>query len=176
MVEIKEALPNPIGKDTDGEYIILQNTGEEVADLSNWKIKDASGKTFSLTGYKIEPLKDLILEYKTTKIALNNDGETLILQNDKNEEIDRLEITRSEEGVIFKKDDVSLEQKEEIGLPIRDDLDLLDIKNNLVISEGSSPYLFITYALTSALLLAAGAVYSMKKLNIFHEDDQIENE
>lgn len=79
MVLISEFFPNPAGKDTDGEWIELFNSGAEPADLSGWALKDASGKGFSLDGYRIAPFDYLVLDSKTTKIGLNNGGETLFL-------------------------------------------------------------------------------------------------
>ena len=34
MVYFKELLPNPVGKDTDGEWIKLINIGEETVNIS----------------------------------------------------------------------------------------------------------------------------------------------
>lgn len=79
MVLISEFLPNPAGKDADGEWIELFNSGTEPVDLSGWVLKDASGKSFSLDGYRIAPAEYLVLNSKTTKIGLNNGGETLFL-------------------------------------------------------------------------------------------------
>ncbi len=79
MVLISEFLPNPAGKDADGEWIELFNAGAEPADLNGWFLKDASGKSFSLSGHRIAPADYLVLDSKTTKIGLNNGGETLLL-------------------------------------------------------------------------------------------------
>jgi len=86
---INEFLPNPVGKDADGEFIELFNNSQETVSLTGWKLKDASGKTFTLsaqggsaTGGKNQTVQAgeyLTLNYKTTKISLNNDGETLFL-------------------------------------------------------------------------------------------------
>ncbi|MEK7162936.1 MAG: lamin tail domain-containing protein [Patescibacteria group bacterium] len=93
---ISEFLPNPIGKDTGGEWIKLFNEGNAVIELNGWQIKDAAGKTFIFPadGGKnklINPGEYLILDYKTTKISLNNNGEALFLYNPKGELIDKAE-------------------------------------------------------------------------------------
>ncbi|PIR88963.1 MAG: hypothetical protein COU07_03680 [Candidatus Harrisonbacteria bacterium CG10_big_fil_rev_8_21_14_0_10_40_38] len=171
MVEIKEALPNPIGKDTDGEYITLTNKGVDSVNLSGWKIKDLSGKTFSLTGYTINPNEDLKLLYKTTKISLNNDKETIFLQNEKGEEIDKLEITSPSEGEVIKKGDKNIQQ---VNSPLNKELikNISNTKGVATIQENNSPYMFIGYGLISALLLSIIAVYSMKKFKYFHEEGE----
>ena len=54
MVLISEFLPNPPGKDADGEWIELL-TRNQAVDLSGWVLKDASGKSFSLDGCGSRP-------------------------------------------------------------------------------------------------------------------------
>lgn len=87
---ISEFLPNPIGKDTEGEWIKLFNNSQEAVDLSGWQIKDASGKAFFLKN-KIGPGQYSVLDYKTTKISLNNNPETLFLYDQKGNLIDKAE-------------------------------------------------------------------------------------
>lgn len=88
-------LPNPIGKDTEGEWIKLFNNSNKEVDLSGWQIKDASGKTFTFGNVKIEAGKELVLSYQQTKIYLNNKGETLFLFNKAGELIDQLSFSGS---------------------------------------------------------------------------------
>ncbi|NCO15246.1 hypothetical protein COW77_02285 [Candidatus Wolfebacteria bacterium CG18_big_fil_WC_8_21_14_2_50_39_7] len=102
---INEFFPNPVGKDADGEWIELFNNGQETVNFSGWQIKDASGKTFifsgqggSATGGKnqeLGPAGYLLLDYKTTKISLNNNGETLFLYDQNGALIDKAEFTGS---------------------------------------------------------------------------------
>ncbi len=87
---INEFLPNPIGKDTEEEWIELFNNSQEAVDLSGWQIKDASGKAFFLKN-KIGPGQYFVLDYKTTKISLNNNAETLFLYDQKGNLIDKAE-------------------------------------------------------------------------------------
>ena len=80
MIYIKEVLPNPVGRDTEGEWIKIVNTGDNSIDMSGWKVYDASGKTFSFKqGYSIAPNKEATLTYQETRIVLNNSGDTLTL-------------------------------------------------------------------------------------------------
>lgn len=88
---ISEFLPNPVGKDAEGEWLELFNEGQGVINLNSWQLKDASGKTFTLDKFKISPGEYLVLDYKTTKISLNNNAETLFLYNQKGKLIDKAE-------------------------------------------------------------------------------------
>ncbi len=95
---ISEFLPNPVGKDTDGEWIELFNNGQEAVNLNGWRVKDASGKTFlfgedGVGNFSVNPGEYFILDYKTTKIALNNDGEKLFLYDNENNLADAVEFT-----------------------------------------------------------------------------------
>lgn len=88
---ISELFPNPVGKDIEGEWIKIFNDESEEINLYGWKIKDASGKTFVFKESKIKPNEILTLNYKTTKISLNNNGETVSLYNSKAVLIDKAE-------------------------------------------------------------------------------------
>ncbi len=92
---ISEFLPNPIGKDTDGEFIELFNDSQNEINLTGWQLKDASGKSFVLKNQKLGPAEYLILDYKTTKISLNNSDETLFLYDKKGVLVDKAEFTGS---------------------------------------------------------------------------------
>lgn len=85
MVLISEIFPNPKGKDTEGEWVELYNSGDALIFLSGWKLKDAAGKIFSFSSHKIPADGFLVLPYSETKIALNNDKETLFLYDAKGE-------------------------------------------------------------------------------------------
>jgi len=75
---IKEFLPNPVGSDKDGEYIILLNDSQAAVFLDGWKLRDAAGKEFFLKG-SLGAGQELKLFYVETKISLNNNGERLQL-------------------------------------------------------------------------------------------------
>ena len=108
MVLFKEVLPNPSGKDTEGEWIKIINSGTENISLSGWKLSDDSGKTFLLSKLKqnsqtISPEEELILPYSVTKISLNNNGDVLSLINNTGEIEDIISYTISvdEEELVF---------------------------------------------------------------------------
>jgi len=91
MVFIKELLPNPVGPDTDGEWIKIVNTGDESVDVHGWSLSDTSGKTFSFQkGTSISSMTEITLKYSQTKIQLNNNGDTLKLRNSVGETVDTL--------------------------------------------------------------------------------------
>jgi len=92
---ISEFLPNPVGKDTDGEFIELFNDSQNEINLTGWQLKDASGKGFVLKNQKLGPAEYLILDYKTTKISLNNSDETLFLYDQKGTLVDKAGFTGS---------------------------------------------------------------------------------
>jgi hypothetical protein len=79
LIIISELLPNPAGSDTAGEWIELHNTGDVVQSLAGWSLKDASGKTYAFTTESVPARGFLVLPYSTTKISLNNSGDTIFL-------------------------------------------------------------------------------------------------
>lgn len=94
MILIKELLPNPSGDDTQGEWIRLINTGDKEAGLNGLSLSDAGGKTFNLGGVgNVIPGETVELSRTLTEIALNNDGDTVFLKNQKGEVLDELSYT-----------------------------------------------------------------------------------
>lgn len=79
MITISEVLPNPVGADKGGEYIVLFNNSTQPVSLAGWKLRDASGKTARLDGYTIAAASTLKLTDGQTGITLNNSVETLSL-------------------------------------------------------------------------------------------------
>jgi len=77
-VIISELFPNP---DTGGEeWIEIHNTGSANVSLAGWKLVDAIGKIYPFPkGSAIEAGGFLVVDGKTSGIALNNDKETVSL-------------------------------------------------------------------------------------------------
>ena len=95
MVYFKEVLPNPAGRDTEGEWITIINIGDDNASLSGWRVSDKSGKQFSFNALRaksreLEPGGEITLTYSATRISLNNDGDTLQLTDANGNAIDTL--------------------------------------------------------------------------------------
>jgi len=87
---INEILPNPEGKDTEGEFIELYNNGEQMS-LKGWRLEDKSGKKFDLSGQIIKEKDFLVLFYNQTKITINNKDEIIYLYKN-GQEVDRIEM------------------------------------------------------------------------------------
>jgi len=111
MVVFKEILPNPSGKDTDGEWIKIINTGDKSIQLSGWTISDESGRIFTFSKLKnenqsISKNEELILPYSVTKISLNNNREKLDLLNSNGEIEDSISYNKSisDNQVVFGKE------------------------------------------------------------------------
>lgn len=81
-VLINEFLPDPIGSDTTSEFIELFNEGNVLVDLGSWKLDDADGGSSPYTfptGTIIPAGGYLAFTRVVTKIALNNDGDSVRL-------------------------------------------------------------------------------------------------
>lgn len=89
---ISEFLANPAGKDADGEYILLFNDSKVGVSLAGWKVQDASGKVFKLSG-SVESGAEMKLTATQTKINLNNTGETISLFDASGKLVDSLGYT-----------------------------------------------------------------------------------
>lgn len=98
---INEFLPNPVGKDTGGEFIELLNVSGESLDISGYFIRDKAGKVFYLEGV-LQPGEYLSLNRALTKIAINNSDESIFLYNSKGELLDSASFLGSaREGASF---------------------------------------------------------------------------
>jgi hypothetical protein len=76
---INEILPDPDGKDEDGEWIEIFNGGLEDLSLLGWSIEDYSGKKYFFGDEIIGTGEYLLLEYEKSRISLNNSGDELLL-------------------------------------------------------------------------------------------------
>jgi len=79
---ISEFMPDPEGKDQDGEWIELFNQSSQIANLSNWQLDDQDGGSspfiFPINSL-IGPNQFLVLRRPITNIALNNDNDQVRL-------------------------------------------------------------------------------------------------
>jgi len=74
-VFISEVLPNPIGSDTEAEFIELWNSGTIMVNLGNWTLSEASGRVFILPdSFALNEGEYRTLTRSDTKLALNNSG------------------------------------------------------------------------------------------------------
>lgn len=155
---IQEFLPNPAGKDADGETITLRNAGKETAHLNGWRIQNAAGKSVQLDGRTLEPGETLTLPYRTTKLALRNNGETLSLYDVNGNLVDELGYTGSavEGRVIRHENTVTPELRAMLFDPLAKDS--ITAETNISFS-GS----FMVTLLVTGILFASLAVFLLKK-------------
>src|SRR3989344_4357061 len=157
---IKEFLPNPIGKDTEGEYIKILNDSATDVNLNGWSIKDVSGKSFTFNSQLIKAKQELAINYKTTGINLNNTGETIYLLDNRGQLIDQLSFSgASKEGQVITKNTPGL--LEQFPEP------------PAMIDDAASPASFWLINILSAIILASMAVYIVKALNIYGKKNNI---
>ncbi|OGJ59563.1 hypothetical protein A2635_04335 [Candidatus Peribacteria bacterium RIFCSPHIGHO2_01_FULL_51_9] len=76
-VVVNEILPDPVGKDTEGEWIELHNLTMTDASLCGWWLDDEEGgsRPFVLDAYEVSANGFLVLPYTVTKLGLRNAGE-----------------------------------------------------------------------------------------------------
>ncbi|MFA5099133.1 MAG: lamin tail domain-containing protein [Candidatus Paceibacterota bacterium] len=182
MVIISEFLPNPAGKDTDGEWVKLFNNSDVAVNLSGWQIKDASGKAFIFSGTNkniIAGREALILDYKTSKISLNNNGEKIFLYDKNGVLIDKAEYigtaadgkiyVRAENGkFVVSENQVNIQEKNSdltSEFINNESANVGAIINNYNFSLNFSVGIFI------ALVLAALFIFISKKLKLFSAEN-----
>lgn len=75
-VRINEFLPDPEGRDDEGEWIEVFNNSGQAINLNGWQLDDEAGKgstPYKISETVIEPFGYIVFPYKQTKITLNND-------------------------------------------------------------------------------------------------------
>lgn len=78
MIYINEWLPNPVGKDVDGEFVELFNGGKDSVNLSGWTLKANSKTKFVLSG-EIGPGGFQVFQKPVLTVSLNNtDGQVFL--------------------------------------------------------------------------------------------------
>lgn len=101
-VEIVSLLPNPAGKDEDGEYIEIQNIGCNDVDISGYTLADANGKPYSIPqGSILSHGQSRKFPHSETKIMLNNSGvEAVYLRDSFGNLIDEVQYTGTQKDDI----------------------------------------------------------------------------
>lgn len=75
MIKINEWLPNPIGNDSQNEWIELYNDSGQIINLNNWSII-SQNKSYKIKNIILGPQKFLVLNRQQTKLQLlNKNGE-----------------------------------------------------------------------------------------------------
>ena len=82
MVFISKLLPNPVGKDSSGEIIVIKNSNNFAVHLAGWKIENKSHKSFIFSSNDVIKSNSLYTLLRSkTKIPLNNNGDIVKLFN-----------------------------------------------------------------------------------------------
>lgn len=108
-VVIYEILPNPAGPEPDNEYMKLHNKGNTTAKIGGWKLTDEEGVYIIPSGTEVEP-NGFWTVYgftynptgTTRGLYLRNKGETVILLDDKNNEIDRCQYSYADTNEVIR--------------------------------------------------------------------------
>jgi hypothetical protein len=100
---ITELLPNPVGSDTDGEWIELYNLSEQELSLGGVTVHDTSSSLYTFpVSTVMSPHTYLVLGRTVSNIALNNDADAVILKDGQGREVDRTDYNDSAaEGVSY---------------------------------------------------------------------------
>lgn len=102
MVRLSEVLPDPVGTDTEQEFIEIENGGEIDAELSGWTLQNAAGKSFALSG-TVAAHGQHAFAYAETKIALVNGGMMLTLIDPQAATFDTVTYGAAKEGKAYAK-------------------------------------------------------------------------
>jgi len=121
---INEFLPDPEGKDVEGEFIELQNRGSEEIDLSGWQLddlEDGGSRLYTFPeGTKLPVNPCLVVYYQDSKIALNNKGDWVRLLNPAGQAIDEIEYSKAPKGKSYSRQTVTSWQWTENPSPGKD--------------------------------------------------------
>jgi len=90
-IVINEILPNPVGTDTEDEFIELKNLGTMAVNLKNWQLDDvldAGSNPYTLTDTSIAADGFVVIKRSDSGLALNNDADEVNLLAPDGEERD----------------------------------------------------------------------------------------
>jgi len=103
-VLLSEVLPNPVGNDADGEWIELYNPSGVAADLSGWILDDGEGGSSQFVfaeGTSVPAGGYLVITRAESKLALNNDTDSVRLSDPDGTLADLAEYADAKEGEAF---------------------------------------------------------------------------
>jgi len=73
-----EVLPNPAGTDTD-EFIEFKNVSMRSIDITGWTVETSGGQRYTLPSLTMYPGSIVVFDRNTTRLALRNDKEKIVL-------------------------------------------------------------------------------------------------
>lgn len=101
QIKITSLLPNPPGDENQNEEATIRNFGTQPIILVGWKLRDNTGKTWSLDVLDtLQPGQEKTIKRKGQPMAMNNNGDTIDLVNPTGEVVQTVTYSRAEEGEI----------------------------------------------------------------------------
>lgn len=89
-VIISAVLPNPEGDDRENESVDLKNTSSNDISLEGWTLMDKSGRIWALSNTgSIQSQQTITIKRNRMAMSLNNNGDTVTLLNENNEQQDK---------------------------------------------------------------------------------------
>ncbi|MEO0971269.1 MAG: lamin tail domain-containing protein, partial [Cyanobacteria bacterium J06639_18] len=102
-IRIVRALPNPPGTDKGKEWVELQNTGDEVINLTGWQMEDRVGRPQALSE-TLQPneVKRFIVTRSTPdSMQMSNKSGLITLRDPNSEEVATVRYSRASSGTII---------------------------------------------------------------------------
>jgi uncharacterized protein YukJ len=94
-VYIERALINPSGADVGREIVVLANLATTAQTLTNWRLVDKNARTTSINT-TLGPGQSALITLDGTGVQLGNQGGNLILQDDRNVQVDAVTYTAAD--------------------------------------------------------------------------------
>ena len=107
QIIINEILPNPVGEDSEEEWIELYNKGTKSVNLLNWQLDDEAGgsKVFLFNEDNWLNSKNyLLINRVESNLALNNSEDQVRLFNKNGQQIDSVNYKNAVENYAFARD------------------------------------------------------------------------
>jgi hypothetical protein len=189
---ISELLPNPKGKDAQGEWIELRNDSNVAASLRGWSLQDASGKKFAFKDETLRAGAFRIIKYSESKLSLNNANEKLILKDAQGNIVDTfsykesvpddIALMRGPDGAIVRtfhptpgsaneyvpppaSSPNAFSRAQDVQEPIQEPVEEVSVgSSSTVLREASSPASAIAAGVLVSLILAAIFMHFFKRV------------
>jgi len=87
MIYINEWLPNPAGRDSDGEWVEIFNSGTESINCSGWQLKFKDSKSTTIGGI-VSPESFLVIRRPKFSLTLHNENGGISLVDSRGNIID----------------------------------------------------------------------------------------
>jgi hypothetical protein len=87
---INEVFPNPVGIDSQDEFIEIKNIGNVKVDLTGWKIKNSAKQEFTISSLAMSP-RSLVAFYRPkTNLVLGNAADKITLYDQSGRIVDQI--------------------------------------------------------------------------------------